>query len=144
MFLGAQIIKLQLGSKIQTDDEKQEIEVLKTNDIQMTQELHVIRAHLLHFESLLQDFHKTVMFVKNTPNPRMLPRSNVLGDDDDDEVEKMKKRSRGMMDRECGNLLLEIERLERSRQMQEKRLKNVMDLVGGVIFVPKNFHFNCL
>ncbi|KAF4609856.1 hypothetical protein D9613_010436 [Agrocybe pediades] len=102
-----------------------EMEVLKTNDIEMTQELHVIRAHLLHFESLLQDFHKTVMFVKDTPNPQMQP---VVDGVVDEEFEKVKERSASMMERECGNILLEIERLERSRQMQEKRLKNVMDL----------------
>jgi hypothetical protein len=33
------------------------------------------------------------------------------------------------MQKECGNMLAEIDRLEKSRDMQERRLKNVMDLV---------------
>lgn len=35
----------------------------------MTHQLHVVRAHLLHYESLLDDFRKTVDFLHKTRNP---------------------------------------------------------------------------
>ncbi|KAE9402242.1 hypothetical protein BT96DRAFT_918423 [Gymnopus androsaceus JB14] len=35
----------------------------------LTHQLHVVRAHLLHYESLLDDFRKTVEFVQNTHHP---------------------------------------------------------------------------
>jgi len=92
----------------------------------MTQELHVVRAHLLHYESLLQDFKKAVLFVLETPNPslgELVPNVRNSG-----EAEKLLRLSESLMKRECATLLYEVERLERSREMQNKRLKNVMDL----------------
>jgi len=89
-----------------------------TNDIKMTRELHIIRAHLLHYESLLEDFSKTVKFVLNTRNPAM------------DSVEEGQRiRDRRLLEKETKNLQIEIERLQMSRSMQDKRLKNVMHLV---------------
>lgn len=87
----------------------------------LTKELHVIRAHHLHYSSLLEDFKKTVVFIRDTKNPAM---KNVPPED--------KEFSRQIMNRECANLLSEIERLENSRRMQDKRLKNVMNLVSVV------------
>lgn len=118
--------------------------VISTNDMTLTQSLHIIRAHLLHYASLLEDFKKSVQvrfrlqsrkfyiqlssscrvlqFVLDTPNPGM-----------DSEDEALRKRSRTLLEKECQNLLLEIERLEKSRAMQNKRLKNVMNLVRNHI-----------
>lgn len=104
----------------------QESRVLVTNDIQLTRELHIIRASLLHYTSLLENFRKAVWFIRNTPNPAMLDspaweESNVL------------------MDRECDTLISEIERLEMYRRMQEMRVENVMNLVSlnyAVILPP--------
>ncbi|KAG5644685.1 hypothetical protein DXG03_007985 [Asterophora parasitica] len=95
-----------------------ETKVLTTNDMQLTQELHVIRAHHLHYSSLLEDFEKTVIFIRDTPNPAM---DSVLKEDRD--------YSSHLMKRECENLLSEIDRLDKGRKMQDKRLKNVMNLV---------------
>jgi len=101
-----------------------------TNDIQLTQELHVIRAHILHYGSLLKDFRKTVLFVLETPNPSTEP----LADSEfDAEQQAARERSAVMMNRECGTLLSQIERLEKSIGMHDMRLKNVMDLVRGRI-----------
>lgn len=86
----------------------------------LTNELHVIRAHQLHYSSLLADFKKTVLFIRDTPNPA-LEGTDTEG----------KASSDGMMKRECAMLLNEIERLNMSRLMQDKRLKNVMNLVSG-------------
>ncbi|TFK40046.1 hypothetical protein BDQ12DRAFT_601934 [Crucibulum laeve] len=92
-----------------------EARVLITNDIHLTRELHIIRASLLHYASLLEDFRKTVLFIQNTPNPAMKEHTDF-------------EKSTELMDRECNTLQSEIERLEKSRKMQEMRLKNVMDL----------------
>lgn len=44
--------------------------------------------------------------------------------------EEETEASRALLKRECDNLLSEIARLEMSRGMQNKRLKNVMNLVS--------------
>jgi len=95
-----------------------ETKVINTSNMQLTQELHIIRAHHLHYSSLLEDFEKTVIFVRDTHNPAMesLPK-------------KEREYSAHLMKRECANLLSEINRLEMGRTMQDKRLKNVMNLV---------------
>jgi hypothetical protein len=95
--------------------------VIFTNDIYVTQELHVIQAHLLHYTSLLDDFRKTVVFVLETPNPAL--------DNPTTYTPEAKFRSQGLMRKECENLLSEIGRLERGKTMQGKRLQNVMNLV---------------
>jgi len=92
--------------------------VITTSEMMLTQELHIIRAHLLHYSSLLEDFRKTVIFILNTQNPAL----EGLSDKD-------REFSKNLMHRECSNLLVEIERLEMSRRMQDKRLKNVLNLV---------------
>lgn len=84
----------------------------------LTHQLHIIYAHLLSYSSLLEDFRKTVKFILLTPNPAM----DSFSDED-------RLFSRRVLERECHNLLLEIERLEMARRMQDKRLKNVMNLV---------------
>lgn len=95
-----------------------ETRVLTTRELQLTRELHDIRAHHLHYSSLLEDFRKSVLFILDTPNPAM-----------DSLPDKEKQFSRKLLEKECKNLILEIDRLELSRRMQDKRLKNVMNLV---------------
>ncbi|PPQ91004.1 hypothetical protein CVT25_013929 [Psilocybe cyanescens] len=99
-----------------------ESRVLVANDIHLTREMHIIRAYLLHYASLLESFRKTVLFLRNTPNPAM--------QDHDDRQE-----STNVMSRECDTLMSEIERLEMFRRMQEMRLDNVMNLA----FASVNF-----
>src|SRR5882762_1319268 len=48
-------------------DFEQENRAIRTNESSLTQELHVIRAHLLHYTNLLEDFRKSVQFIKDTP-----------------------------------------------------------------------------
>lgn len=62
----------------------------------------------------------------------MQPKDSVS---EDAEFEEKRKQNGMLMDRECGTLLLEVDRLERSRKMMESRLKNVMDLVGFLVFI---------
>ncbi|KAK0194621.1 hypothetical protein F5146DRAFT_925341 [Armillaria mellea] len=95
-----------------------ETSVLDPSNLFLTRELHIIRAHHLHYSSLLEDMKKAVVFIRDTPNPAM----DTLPEED-------KQFSRTLLEKECRNLLSEIDRLEMSRRMQDKRLKNVMNLV---------------
>ncbi|KAI6131035.1 hypothetical protein EDD16DRAFT_1700414 [Pisolithus croceorrhizus] len=99
---------------------KLESKVLGTNDINLTRELHKVQAYLLYYQQLLQDFHKSVDFVKLTPNPAM------HGDEDE-------ASSAALLEREVDNLLSEIGRLEGQRTMQSDRLKNVMQLAFATV-----------
>jgi hypothetical protein len=94
-----------------------ESRVLVTNDIHLTRELHIIRASLLHYASLLESFRKAVLFLRNNKNPAMQDHPDLT-------------QSTQIMDRECDKLLSEIERLGMFRGMQEMRLENVIKLVG--------------
>ncbi|KAJ7512354.1 hypothetical protein B0H11DRAFT_1699283 [Mycena galericulata] len=99
-----------------------ESHVMSTTDMTpLTQQLHVVRAHLLHYASLLEDFRKTVVFVAQTPNP-------VLGHPSDGLSPETIAFVTELMRKESANLLNEILRLEQSRSMQDNRLKNVMNL----------------
>ncbi|OJA16732.1 hypothetical protein AZE42_07560 [Rhizopogon vesiculosus] len=112
-----------------------ESQVLSTNDIKLTRSLHIIQAHLLHHQSLLQDFQKSVNFLRGTPNPAMESESYSLEE---------RKVSTDLMAKECANLLSEIERLESRRSMQSSRLKNAMDLAFATVNIQDSKHMQKL
>ncbi|KAI9572275.1 cora-like Mg2+ transporter protein-domain-containing protein [Boletus coccyginus] len=88
--------------------------------LKYTRELHKLQAHLFHYEQLLRDFRKSVEFVRDTPNPAM----------DHDSISDLEREaSHELLVKESTNLLSEIERLEKQRQIQSSRLTNAMDLV---------------
>jgi hypothetical protein len=91
----------------------QETNVLLTNDSHLTTELHTIQAQLLHYASLLEDFRKSVTFVRNTPSP-VLESSEF--------TDQARRDTNKLMRKECDNLLSEIERLG-------FQLRNITDLV---------------
>jgi Mg2+ and Co2+ transporter CorA len=96
----------------------------------LTQELHVMRAHLLQYAALLEDFRKSVQFVLDTPNPAVEANSA--------DVE--------LLEKECKTLLSQIERLEMSRKMQDNRLGNLMNLVSimrNTLYAP-SFYWNSI
>ncbi|PPQ66789.1 hypothetical protein CVT24_008698 [Panaeolus cyanescens] len=97
-----------------------ETRVMATTEMRLTHELHTIRAHHLHYTSLLDDFSKHVTFVRDTSNPA-LQGYHVS--------ERDRMFTKNTMDRECSTLLGEIKRLQTDLMMQERRLKNVMGLV---------------
>ena len=99
----------------------QESKVLITNDTNLTHKIHAIRAHLLHYESLLGDFRKTIEFIMQTPFPGL--------DDSARYPPRSREISRQLLETESANLLREIQRLEDTKELQERRLKNVMNLV---------------
>jgi hypothetical protein len=87
----------------------------------LTRELHTIRAHHLHYLSLLNHYTKHISFIRNTRNPAM---------DGINEAER--KMSQNLLNRECDNLINEIDRLNFELSTQERRLKNVMILVSYI------------
>lgn len=91
-----------------------------TTNINHTRELHKLQAHILYYQQLLRDFRKSVEFVRDTPNPAMY---------DDSITDSERETSKKLLTQESENLLAEIERLERQRQIQSDRLKNAMALV---------------
>jgi hypothetical protein len=94
------------------------------NRLDLTQELYVIRAHLLHWSSLIDDLRKSVVFLDNHRNPAMNEKLNTKA-----EIEI----STHQFQKEIGNMKMEIDRLEKARDMQDKRLKNAMDLVFATV-----------
>ncbi|TFK29543.1 hypothetical protein FA15DRAFT_664090 [Coprinopsis marcescibilis] len=94
--------------------------VISTAHMPLTKELHVIRAHHLHYTSLLDDFNKSITFIKETQNPFMTVKNfdEALIDENAD-----------LLKRECKSLEHEVLRLQSELKMQERRLKNVMNLV---------------
>jgi len=95
-----------------------ESRVISTAEMPLTRELHIIRAHHLHYLSLLDHYTKHIIFIRSTPNPAM---------DGIDEADRLS--SEKLLNRECDNLMNEIKRLNSELSMQERRLKNVMALV---------------
>jgi Mg2+ and Co2+ transporter CorA len=82
--------------------------------------LHSLQAHLLQYQSLLHDFELSVTFVMETPNPAMEDSEN-------------KGTTEELMQRECKNLLSEIDRLRRRCEMFISRLKNATDLAFATV-----------
>jgi hypothetical protein len=97
-----------------------ESKVLQTNSIELTRDLHILQAHLLHYQSLLHNFELSVKFIAKTHNPAM---------DSDEHCGE----SNDLMKTESENLLSEIDRLEKRREMLSKRLRNVMDLAFATV-----------
>jgi len=91
--------------------------VIGRNEIGLTQELHVIRAHLLHYQSLLIHFQESVEFVRDTPNDSVIS------------VPEHSTQSAKLLKKECNILIGQIKRLENVRKMQDQRLGNVINLV---------------
>lgn len=96
--------------------------VINSNNITFTHELYKIRAYLLHYVSLLEDFKKTVRFVEASPNPAM------------DAPERASERalSRELLKKECDQLVAHIDRLCSSQRFWDKRLTNVMHLASRI------------
>jgi hypothetical protein len=100
---------------------EQESRVITTAEMPITRELHIIRAHHLHYISLLDHYTKHINFIKSTPNPAM-----------EGLCEEEREKSANLLKRECDNLLNEVKRLNNDLNTQERRLKNVMDLVSHI------------
>ena len=93
-----------------------ESNALNLPKIEVTRELHTIRARLFHYATLLEDFCLSVKFVRDTPNPAM-------------ESDLKRGTSRDLLRKECEHLLIQIRRLSVSREFWDQRLQNIMVLV---------------
>jgi len=97
--------------------------------IKLTRQLHVLQAHLLHYQSLLYHFRVSVNFIEETPNPAM--ESKNFNDD-------QRRISKELMARECKSLLSEVDRLEKRREMLSNRLKNSTDLAFATVNIEES------
>jgi hypothetical protein len=95
----------------------QESKVPEESDAELTRELHVVQSHLLQYESLLHAFHASVSFLEKAS----LPFMEQYNEDDGFSSELMKK--------ECANLLSEINRITKRREMLGDRTKNALNHV---------------
>ncbi|TFK75702.1 hypothetical protein BDN72DRAFT_451962 [Pluteus cervinus] len=121
-----------------------ELRVIISSDMEYTREVHVIRAHLLHYESLLQEFRKTVEFIARARHPAFdshVDSGNEAASSHGSVTldglvwTEQKHLTQRLMETECSTLLCELERLELTRIMQDKRLKNVMNLVYSSVSI---------
>ncbi|TFK26626.1 hypothetical protein FA15DRAFT_588079 [Coprinopsis marcescibilis] len=94
--------------------------VIETAHMPLTRELHVIRAHHLHYKSLLDNFIRNIEFIEATKNPFMTEANFSEAD--------IAENNR-LITRECKTMRQDVERIKLELQMQERRLKNVMNLV---------------
>ena len=99
--------------------------MIRTSSMELTEELHMIRAHLLHYSSLVVAFREIVLFILETPNPALTPEQKSI--------------STPLLKRECKALLLQIERLDEEHKAQEGRLMNVIELVS----TPNDVYCSC-
>jgi len=102
----------------------QESEVLHHSRIELTRKLHILEAHLLRYQSLLHNFKTSVSFIHATANRAM--ESEAFTED-------QCMASNEVMEHECKNLLSEIDRLAKRKEMLRNRLKSVMNLAFATV-----------
>lgn len=86
-------------------------------DVELSPQLHAIRAHLLYYDDLLDQFKKSLKFIEE---------AGAVG-----EV------AQGLLRKEIKTLLNEVDRLRRQRDMQDSRLNNVMKLVFSILNIKE-------
>ncbi|KAL4268317.1 Cora superfamily [Pleurotus pulmonarius] len=107
--------------------------VMSTNDPKMTHELHVIRAHILHYESLLGDFRKTIQFVEKIHNPALVNTTVPPSSSSATLLNGANDEWKDLLDKECEHMLSGVDRLEEALKMHDKRLRNVMNLTFSLV-----------
>ncbi|KAJ8520795.1 hypothetical protein ONZ45_g2413 [Pleurotus djamor] len=85
-------------------------------------ELHIIHAQALHYETLLDDLHNTILFIRDTPNPA---RELFSGSPD--------TSSTPVFLEECNRLLSEVERLKETLDAHNARLQNLINLTLSLV-----------
>jgi hypothetical protein len=56
----------------------QEAEVLESPTVQLSQQFHMIRMSLLNYRILLEDFRKTIRFIRTNSNHQMAPNETKI------------------------------------------------------------------
>lgn len=98
--------------------------MISTAEASIIRELHIVKAHHLHYISLLEHFAKHINFIRNTPNPAM-----------EGVCEVHRQKSFRHLAGECDHLLNAINRLNNELGTQKRQLDNVMDLVSYITSV---------
>ena len=96
------------------------------NGAQCIRELHDLQVCMLDYQQLLEHFHKSVVFVGETPNPAMNVKSISAEE---------RRLLTDLLKNEVDGLLCDIDRLEGQRSMLSDRLQNAMNLVRHVMSV---------
>ncbi|KDQ23159.1 hypothetical protein PLEOSDRAFT_1108796 [Pleurotus ostreatus PC15] len=108
--------------------------VMSTNDPKMTHELHVIRAHILHYDSLLGDFRKTIQFVEKIHNPTLVTTTVTPSSSSSaTTLNGANDEWKDLLHKECAHMLSGVDRLEETLKMHDKRLRNVMNLTFSLV-----------
>lgn len=110
-----------------------ESRVIETSSTQMTNELHSIRANHLHYSALLDEFTKNVDFICESENPFMT-YANFKS------TPHVIEENKVLIARECKNLNQNVQRLKNELHQQERRLKNVMNLVFSSVSIKDSQH----
>lgn len=87
-------------------------------DVQLSPQLHAIRAHLTYYDDLLDEFLQSLDFIG---------RVGVAKNRDDTEL------GEELLKKELQTLESQVKRLKRQRDMQDSRLSNVMKLVMSML-----------
>lgn len=101
---------------------KLEARVIKftLSDIDLSPQLHAVRAHLLYYDDLLDQLKTSLKFIDTAG----------VADREDKEAHRLLKR-------EITTLINEVDRLRRQRDMQDSRLNNVMKLVFSILNIKE-------
>ncbi|KZV85187.1 hypothetical protein EXIGLDRAFT_726355 [Exidia glandulosa HHB12029] len=99
--------------------EKRAMNREEVGEIEVTHELHNVRSALLLYNGLLKNFYNSIEFILKHPNPAFAEDS----------------KSQELMSRECEHLLLEVSRLQDTKDMCQQRVENALDLIFRTLTV---------
>lgn len=98
--------------------EKRAMNREEVGEIEVTHELHNVRSALLFYKGLLKNFYRSIEFILQHPNPAFAGDSPEM------------RKSRELLKRECEHLLVEVSRLQDTKDMCQERVSNALDLVS--------------
>ncbi|KAG6836425.1 hypothetical protein H0H93_008067 [Arthromyces matolae] len=92
-------------------------DIMRSSNLYLLEELHVIHVRHLQYTPLLEDLRKTITFLINTPNPALdaLPESEKVS-------------NRELLAKECNTLIYKVSRLETSLKILDEDVKNTSNL----------------
>lgn len=101
----------------------------RLKDVELSPQLHAIRAHLLYYDGLLEEFQKSLDFIGEV---------GVTGRETEGlEAAATRKLGQELLKKELRTLGNEVDRLRRQRNMQDSRLSNVMKLVLSILNIKE-------
>ncbi|KZV92283.1 hypothetical protein EXIGLDRAFT_718560 [Exidia glandulosa HHB12029] len=94
-------------------------------DMNLAPQLHAVRAHLLHYDELLEEFEMSLAFL------------GEVGISQHETDETTAAAAKKLLKKELSTLSLQVARLRRQRNMQDSRLNNVMKLVLSILNIKE-------